>query len=262
MKLFFLFAFLFLLSHNIYSQDMPKLISPFEQDNNYSVSHEEMILFYQKLVDQYPNLIKMSDAGPSDAGPVIHEIVIDVNPSKKEKINLLINNAIHPGEPCGVDASMMLARDILEKNELQKQLENIRLIIIPAYNIGGMLNRGANSRANQVGPKLYGFRGNAKNLDLNRDFIKSDSKNAKTFASIFHRWNPEVFIDNHTSNGADYSYTMTLIATQKDKLGEPLSKHLSQQMLPFLYEQMEQKAWEMIPYVYARETPDGGIIGF
>ncbi len=241
---------------------MPALVSPFELDNNYSVSHDEMLGFYQKLVDKYPQYLSMSEAGPSDAGLAIHEIILDVNPSKKDKLNLLINNAIHPGEPCGVDATMMFVRDILENPALQDKLQNTRLLIIPAYNIGGMLNRGAHSRANQLGPKLYGFRGNAKNLDLNRDFIKSDSKNARTFASIFHRWNPEVFIDNHTSNGADYTYTMTLIATQKDKLAKPLSRHLTDKMLPYLYKQMEQKEWEMIPYVYAKETPDGGIIGF
>lgn len=241
---------------------MPTIISPFEKDNNYSADHDEMLAFYKKLVQKHPKHLSISEAGPSDAGLAIHEIVLDVKPENKDKINLLINNAIHPGEPCGVDASMMFVRDVLEQTELQQQLQNIRIIIIPAYNIGGMLNRGSHSRANQLGPKLYGFRGNAKNLDLNRDFIKCDSKNAKTFSKIFHKWNPEVFIDNHTSNGADYSYTMTLIATQKDKLGPVLSNHLTNKMLPFLYDSMDKKQWEMTPYVYAKETPDGGIIGF
>lgn len=61
----------------------------------------------------------------------------------------------------------------------------------------------------------YGFRGNRQNLDLNRDFIKCDSKNAKTFSNIFNQWNPDILIDNHTSDGADYTYNITLLASQK-----------------------------------------------
>ena len=99
-------------------------------------------------------------------------------------------------------------------------------------------------------------------MDLNRDFIKCDSKNAASFNQLFSKWNPDVFIDNHTSNGADYAYTMTLIATQKDKLSAPLAKHLENHMLPELYAKMKKKKWEMTPYVYAFDTPDKGIIGF
>jgi hypothetical protein len=32
-----------------------------------------------------------------------------------------------------------------------------------------MLNRNSTSRTNQNGPEEYGFRGNARNFDLNRD---------------------------------------------------------------------------------------------
>jgi hypothetical protein len=48
-----------------------------------------------------------------------------------------------------------------------------------------------------------------KNLDLNRDFIKCDSKEALTFEKIFHYFDPDVFVDNHVSNGADYQHLMT-----------------------------------------------------
>lgn len=82
--------------------------------------------------------------------------------------------------------------------------ENTVLVTIPIYNIGGALNRNSTTRANQNGPKAYGFRGNALNYDLNRDFIKADTKNALAFYDIFHLVKPDFFIDNHVSNGADY----------------------------------------------------------
>ena len=130
------------------------------------------------------------------------------------------------------------------------------------YNIGGALNRGSYSRANQEGPESYGFRGNVRNYDLNRDFIKCDTKNAQSFNKIFTNWRPHIFIDNHTSNGADYQYIMTLIPTQHNKLPKVLANYLNNKMVPQLYQAMAKTDYEMTPYVYARNTPDDGIAGF
>ena len=138
----------------------------------------------------------------------------------------------------------------------------LSLCIIPLYNIGGALNRNSHTRTNQEGPESYGFRGNARNLDLNRDFIKCDSKNARAFTTIFQDWQPDVFIDTHTSNGADYQYTMTIIATQHNKLHSSLGNFLDQELMPALYAEMKTKDWEMCPYVYSREEPDHGIAAF
>jgi hypothetical protein len=128
--------------------------------------------------------VQIQEYGMTDAGIPLHTIVLSKNGialsqiKKSGKTILLINNAIHPGEPDGVDASMMLFRDILSsKKEL---LDSCILVCIPYYNIGGAINRSSYSRANQNGPEEYGFRGNAQNLDLNRDFVKCDSRNAES----------------------------------------------------------------------------------
>ena len=115
------------------------------------------------------------------------------------------------------------------------------LVTIPIYNVGGSLNRNSGTRTNQNGPKSYGFRGNARNYDLNRDFIKSDTKNAKTFAKIFHMVQPDVFIDNHVSNGADYQYTLTHLFTQHNKLGGVLGDYLHNEIMPQLEKKLEAK---------------------
>ena len=250
------------------SESKSNLTTPFESKKNYSATYDEIISFYKKL-DQNSDIIKVSPFGKADIGKPLHEVIISTSKTfdpesiKKEgKQVLFINNGIHPGEPCGIDASMMLARDIVSGKVKNALLKDIVLVIIPVYNVGGCLNRTSTSRANQNGPEAYGFRGNAQNLDLNRDFIKCDSKNAETFNLLFNKWSPTVFIDNHTSNGADYQYTMTLIATQKDKLSKALGDYLEKEMLPDLYKKMKKKKWEMTPYVYARSTPDEGITGF
>lgn len=243
---------------------------PFESNENQTLTYQEAIACYEKMAETYPAIFKLSTLGSTDVGEPLHVAVLNTSgefdPEKIRKSGkqiLLINNGIHPGEPEGIDATILLLRDILEKPERQKALEQLVLVIIPVYNVDGCLNRGAYSRANQDGPEAYGFRGNARNYDLNRDFLKCDSRNARTFNQIFTTWLPDIFVDNHTSNGADYQYTMTLIATQHNKLEAPLGQFLENTMLPELYADMKGRKWEMIPYVDSpKETPDSGIVGF
>ena len=245
-----------------------KYQTAFEVNDNYSASYQEGIDYYNILANDFDE-IQMNAFGMTDSGKPLHEVIISadknfdpVSLKFQGKTILYINNAIHPGEPCGVDASMMFARDLMIDPIKHKLLDGIVVVIIPYYNISGALNRGSYSRANQDGPEKYGFRGNVRHLDLNRDFIKCDSKNAQSFNQLFNKWKPEVMIDNHTSNGADYQYVMTLIATQKDQLNQHVSAYMTDKMLPELYSGMATKRYEMTPYVYAHKTPDEGIAGF
>lgn len=241
--------------------------TPFEKSQKQATAtYPEVIKYYQALDKAYKQA-KLISYGPTDFGAPLHLMVLSKDQTfdpalirKQNKRILLINNGIHPGEPEGIDASMMLARDLLKGGKLS---DNVVICIIPLYNIDGSYNRSSTSRANQNGPVAYGFRGNSRNLDLNRDFIKTDSKNSESFQEIFNIWQPEIFVDTHTSNGADYQYTMTLIPTQKDKLNPVLSAYLTGQMVPSLYKQMAAKGYELIPYINSvEETPDSGITGF
>jgi Zinc carboxypeptidase len=211
---------------------------------------------YFEAIDWYKNLDKIStkvlvkEMGMSDAGYPLHLVLVSNDGKidaaqwhKQNKAVILINNGIHPGEPDGIDASMMLVRDIVINKV--KLPDNVALAFIPVYNIGGCLNRNSYSRANQNGPLEYGFRGNAQNLDLNRDFTKNDSKESKSFVQIFHLLDPDILIDNHVSDGADYQHTMTLLTTQYDKLGAGLGGWLKENFEPQLYKGMTDKKWDM-----------------
>lgn len=229
---------------------------------------------YFETIDWYKNLDKIStkvlvkEMGMTDAGYPLHLVLVSNDGKfeaaqwhKQNKAVILINNGIHPGEPDGIDASMMLVRDIV--NNKVKLPDNVALAFIPVYNIGGCLNRNSYSRANQEGPKEYGFRGNAQNLDLNRDFTKCDSRNAKSFAQIFHWVDPDILIDNHVSDGADYQHTMTMLTTQYDKLGAGLGRWLKDKFEPQLYKSMTDKGWDMVPYVsFETASPDRGMVMF
>eukprot|EP01034_Spumella_vulgaris_P020618 gene20618-26428_t len=125
-----------------------------------------------------------------------------------------------------------------------------------------MLQRG-NTRVNQNGPEEAGFRANARNLDLNRDCLKEDSRNAQTLARLLDAWKPEFFIDTHVSNGADYRYVMTLIPTAPDKMEEAQKLYMMNELLPKLKEYMKLTGFEVAPYVnMRREIPDSGILAF
>jgi hypothetical protein len=208
----------------------------------------------------------MFDYGKTDCGRPLELFVIngqkvfDRNAIKKQ-IVILINNGIHPGEPDGIDACVRLVHDWSTGKITIPN--NVVLAIIPVYNIDGALRRSEFTRINQNGPIESGFRGNARNLDLNRDFIKCDSKNAKSFTKLYQTWDPDIFIDTHVSDGADYSYTMTLIDSQKDKLSPAVSDVMQKSIKPFLYSSMEKKKIEMVPYVNVfGDDPSKGMAAF
>ena len=229
-------------------------LSPFEKSGGKETATYFEAIDWYKTLEKKSALLSIKTMGATDAGYPLHLVMISSDGKfdplywhKLGKVVILINNGIHPGEPDGIDASMMLARDIINKKiELPK---NVALAFIPVYNIGGCLNRNSYTRANQNGPAAYGFRGNSQNLDLNRDFTKCDSKEAKSFSEIFHFINPDIQIDNHVSDGADFQHTMTLISTQYNKLGPVLGKWLAEVFEPKIYNSMSAKGWDMIPYV-------------
>ncbi|WP_417872565.1 M14 family metallopeptidase [Xanthomarina gelatinilytica] len=256
------------LSINFLSSQSPKeFLTVFEKSEGKETgTYSEVIRFYKNLSATYPE-ISMQEMGLTDSGLPLHMVVFntdtyfDFSEIKKSKRILLINNGIHPGESDGIDATMMLFRDLAQGTI--KMPKHTVLVTIPIYNIGGSLNRNSGTRANQNGPKAYGFRGNARNYDLNRDFIKCDTDNAKSFAQIFHLVQPDVFIDNHVSNGADYQYTLTHLFTQHNKLGGTLGEYLNQEMMPLLEKKLADKEWDITPYVNVfNQVPEVGFSQF
>ncbi|MBL6446293.1 M14 family metallopeptidase [Fulvivirga sp. 29W222] len=241
----------------------------FEQNGGTSPYHE-VIDYYKMLSKQYPE-VYIQEMDETDSGKPLHMVIVDVdadfdlNRSRaKGKTIIMINNGIHPGEPDGIEASQMLVRDYVVSAKMKKALKDIVLVVIPIYNIGGALNRNSFTRANQNGPEKYGFRGNARNYDLNRDFIKADTKNALAFYEIYHLAKPDIFIDTHVSNGADYQYSITHLATQHNKIGGDMGAYIEGSFTPQLETLIAKKGSEITPYVNVfNQTPDSdGITQF
>ena len=249
--------------------DLPRTYStPFESGNqNQTTTLAQCVAFYDMLAARFPNVLRFFQIGTSDGGLPIHAGVVtadgqfDREQIKRDQRPVFFNNnGIHPGEPEGTDGCMALVRDFCTQPERLAALGRTVFLFIAVYNVDGCRNRNNTSRVNQVGPESFGFRGNDRNLDLNRDFIKCDSLEAQAFNRFFCAWDPDVMVDTHTSNGADYGYTMTLIHTQSDKLGAGLGQFLRDTMLPSIYGDMEKRGWPTCPYVNcSHESPDQGI---
>lgn len=260
MKHFSLFLILFVGATQVKSQvNLKKLKTHYENTNcTESAPYFDGIQWWKDLASQ-TNQVTVAEFGLTDAGYPLHVITLSKQRMELKELGnsvktiLLINNAIHPGEPDGVDASMMFYRDVLNKHHAL--LDSCIVVCIPYYNIGGALNRSATSRANQDGPIEYGFRGNAQNLDLNRDFVKCDSRNARSFAKLLQLIDPDVYVETHVSNGADYQYNITYLSTQPDKLGYVMGDYLRQSFNPGLEKLMEQKEQAMVPYVNHHSGP-------
>ena len=244
------------------------ILTRYEQSQTKETPAYKEIIDWWSMMDARFATIKMLTMGPTDAGFPLHLVLVSNDTDfdmkslhRRNRRIILINNGIHPGEPDGIDASMLLVRDIaIGKTKLPA---NVVLAIIPVYNIGGCLNRSPWYRADQNGPDSFGSRGNSQNLDLNRDFIKCDSKEARSFAEIFHLCDPDVFVDNHVSNGADYQHVMTLLTTQHNKLGGVMGNFLHNEFEPGLYKLMKEKGYDLVPYVdFDGKTPEEGMTAF
>lgn len=237
-------------------------------NGNTSPSYSELIEHLTTLDKEHAE-VELYNMGSSDYGLPIYVCIINGSADSlqtfakaRTSTTILINNAIHPGEPDGINACLIWLDDWIKKG---KKTTNLPVIaFIPAYNVDGMMVRASTSRANQNGPEEYGFRGNAQNLDLNRDFIKMDSENAFTFAKIYHALDPDIFVDTHVSNGADYQYSLTLISSLKERLPEALRTLTYDHALPDLCQSLRKNyKTDLFPYVTLKgETPDTGLEAF
>ena len=234
-----------------------------------SATWEQAIARYEELDRLYTGA-QLLEIGNDDDGSPLHLFVLsDGSGATPDSIRaagkniLWITNAIHPGEPDGVDASLLLAQALLDDDHYMGLLSNTAVCIVPFYNVSGAKRRGSFSRANQNGPRAYGFRGNARNLDLNRDFMKGDAENTRSLRRALAHWDPDVYFETHVSDGADHRYVMELLTTQQDKLDGGLSAFLTGTMIPRMEEWMDSRAIAMCPYFETiGEAPEEGLTAF
>ena len=220
-----------------------------------SPDYNETTKYFKKFVDK-TSYVKMFNLGISPQGREIKYLVVakgkEFTPAKakkSKKVIVLVQNGIHPGEIAGKDASMLLLREILISKEQEHLLDNVILIIIPVFNVDGHERISPFNRPNQNGPVKMGWRTNSLNLNLNRDYMKADTQEMKSWLQLFNIWQPDFMIDNHATNGADYQYHITYGIGKHKNASEILSSWVNEKFYPQLIANVEKDGFLTAPYI-------------
>ena len=228
--------------------------------------YDETVAYCMKL-DEASSVISFQYFGKSLQGRDLPLLILDKDGyftpeevDKSGKIKLLVQGCVHAGETEGKDAGLALFRDIAIKNK-DLNLDSITILFIPILNADGHERFTPYTRINQNGPKEAGWRTTANNLNLNRDYLKADAPEMRAWLKLFNRWDPDFFIDCHTTDGADYQYPVTI---EYDGFNdELLSQWLSETFAPGITQMMEKSGSLIFNYVSFRNwhDPRSGLVG-
>ncbi|MBI5660753.1 MAG: hypothetical protein HZC46_01240 [Ignavibacterium album] len=174
-----------------------------------------------------------------------------------ERATVLIINGIHSGEIEGKDASMILLREILISKEKEYLLDSINILVVPIFNVDGHERRSKYNRINQNGPEEMGWRTTAQNYNLNRDWMKADSPEMQSMLVLVSTWNPDFIIDTHTTDGADYQYSVTYQVERFANIDPHTGYWLSQKFVPYLEKKVHEKGFLIFPYVSLKNWQAG-----
>lgn len=254
--IFFVIALIF--SQLIFSQN--KLLTYFERSGFNETPGYDSTIAYCKRLAAFSPLIHFTTFGTSSEGRAIPLLIMDKDGHTQPedikstgRIVLLIQACIHAGEPDGKDAGLMFLRDIALKKEYQKLSDSVTVLFIPIFNVDGHERFGPYNRINQNGPKEMGWRTNAINLNLNRDYIKAEALETRAWLRLFNEWNPDFFIDCHTTDGADYIYPLTYGLELNGNMDENLTRWQKGEYLSIVKSEMDKAGFPIFPYVSFRE---------
>jgi hypothetical protein len=177
--------------------------------------YAETLEYCRRLAAASP-LIRFSNFGKSGEGRDLPLLIVSngeaFDPKSARKQNravVLIQACIHAGETDGKDAGLALFRDIVIGKIPREALEHIVVLFIPIYNADGHERFSPYGRINQNGPAEMGWRATTTNLNLNRDYMKADAPETRAWLSLWNEWKPDLFVDCHVTDGADYQYNIT-----------------------------------------------------
>ncbi len=229
----------------------------FEKSNYLETpNYDSTIAYFQKISD-YTDQANLMTFGFSPQGRELKCMIVAKekeftylsNIKRSDKPIVMILNGIHSGEIEGKDANMLLLREILITNEKQYLLDNAILMVIPVFNVDGHERSSPYNRINQNGPKEMGWRTTAQNLNLNRDFMKADAPEMKAFLTLFSQVLPDFFIDVHTSNGADYQYTITYQIERHGFTHPKIEEWANEKFIPYVEKKVNDDGFLMSPFV-------------
>ena len=170
------------------------------------------------------------------------------------RLRILLLGNIHSGECAGKEALLALLRE-LSADPNHPWLADCVIVIAPNYNVDANERVGLNQRPGQVGPeKGMGQRANAMQLDLNRDFVKLESPEARSLVGLINDFNPHMFIDCHTTNGSRHQYVLTYDIPHNPTAPKSIRDYLRNNMMPSVTKKLEDK--DVLTFYYGNFSRD------
>ncbi len=183
---------------------------------------------------------------------------------KRNKVVVFVQACIHAGESDGKDAGLALLRDIGITKTREALLDRVVLLFIPIYNTDGHERFSPYNRINQNGPRAMGWRANSTNLNLNRDYMKADAPETQAWLRLWNEWNPDLFIDCHTTDGADFRYNVTYQFEGHENISPSVGRWMREVFERRVVPVVESDGNLLAPYLTLRDgrDPMKGLEGF
>ncbi|HQN98679.1 MAG TPA: M14 family metallopeptidase, partial [Bacteroidales bacterium] len=257
-----IFCIFLILPIKIFATDLKWATYCESTDYKRTPRYNETIQFC-KLLAENSQIIAYKEFGISPQGRSLPLLIMDKDrdftPEQAHqagKAILMIQACIHPGEPEGKDAGLILFRNLGILGKDTSLLRHVTVIFIPIFNVDGHERFGPYNRINQNGPEEMGWRTTAQNLNLNRDFMKAEAPEMQAWLRLFNYWNPDFFIDTHTTDGADYQYALTYSLETGPNTDLFLGQYLQKHYIPAMEMYMAEKGYKVFPYVNFRQWHD------
>lgn len=274
-RFMFLVVILSAFCKNIFSQSMsvnvPKEWQTFAEKTDYQQTsrYSENIDFARRL-DNSSDWISYKTFGKSGEGRDLPLLIAATGDTftpetarKSGKAVIFIQAGIHAGEIDGKDAGFALLRDIAITKTRAALLKDVVILFVPIYNTDGHENWNPYNRINQNGPDEMGFRANATNLNLNRDYMKADAPETRAWLALWNEWKPDFFIDCHVTDGADFQYNVTYEYAHFQEVAPEIKNWMDAHFDGKIVPQVEKEGNLLTHYVeFAGREITGGVATF
>ncbi len=183
----------------------------------HTARYAEALRLSEAYAARWPDAVRSFDFGTTPEGRPLRALIVsrtgvlDAKALHAQKVPVLAwQGGIHPGESDGKDAGFMVLRELLAAPAQDDPLRKIAILFIPVFNVDGHERFGKWNRPNQVGPEEMGWRTNAQNLNLNRDYMKADAPEMQAVLRLLTEWDPILYADLHVTDGADFQHDVSV----------------------------------------------------
>ena len=229
--------------------------------------YDETMAYVRRVAAAAPRQVKVTTFGKTGEGRDLVVVIVSrdgvFDPAALHRANrpiVLIQNAIHAGEMDGKDSCLALLREMVVTKTQVKLLDRAVVIILPIYNADGHERVSPYNRINQNGPQEMGWRTQARNLNLNRDYMKADAPETRALLQLFQAWLPDFFVDDHVTDGADYQYDTTYAIDYGPDVDPELAKWIREELKPYIEKSVSATGHVIGEYVGVGEAnPSRGL---